>query len=56
MIQLEPVVLEGPGVRLEPLREEHRDALMSAAADGRLWELWYVSVPTPPPAFVCQAT
>jgi N-acetyltransferase len=45
MIQLQPVVLERQGIRLEPLREEHRDALIAAAADGRLWELWYVSVP-----------
>jgi len=45
MIQLQPVVLERHGIRLEPLREDHRDALIAAAADGRLWELWYVSVP-----------
>jgi RimJ/RimL family protein N-acetyltransferase len=47
MIQLQPVVLEGEGIRLEPLRDDHRDALIAAATDGRLWELWYVSVPTP---------
>jgi len=47
MIQPKPVVLEGEGIRLEPLREEHRDPLAAAAADGRLWELWYVSVPAP---------
>jgi N-acetyltransferase len=47
MIQLQPVVLEGQGIRLEPLRDDHRDALIAAATDGRLWELWYVSVPTP---------
>jgi N-acetyltransferase len=45
MIQLQPVVLERQGIRLEPLREDHREALITAAADGRLWELWYVSVP-----------
>jgi RimJ/RimL family protein N-acetyltransferase len=47
MIHVQPAVLEGPGIRLEPLREDHREALASAAADGRLWELWYVAVPAP---------
>jgi RimJ/RimL family protein N-acetyltransferase len=47
MIQLQPTVLEAAGIRLEPMRETHRDELMTAAADGRLWELWYVAVPAP---------
>ena len=47
MITLEPVVLEGHGVRLEPLVPEHAAALGRAAADGRLWELWFTSVPAP---------
>ena len=47
MISLEPVVLEGHGVRLEPLSSAHHDGLVAAAADGRLWELWYTSVPGP---------
>jgi RimJ/RimL family protein N-acetyltransferase len=47
VISLEPVVLEGNGVRLEPLTEAHREGLTAAAADGRLWELWYTSVPGP---------
>src|SRR6185436_8582858 len=42
-----PVTLEGHGVRLEPLAKEHHDALEAAAADGKLWELWYTSVPAP---------
>jgi RimJ/RimL family protein N-acetyltransferase len=42
-----PVTLEGHGVRLEPLAPAHRDALAAAAADGRLWELWFTSVPEP---------
>jgi len=42
----EPVTLEGHGVRLEPLGAEHHDGLIAAAADGRLWELWFTSVPT----------
>jgi RimJ/RimL family protein N-acetyltransferase len=42
-----PVTLEGNGVRLEPLTSDHRDGLAAAASDGRLWELWYTSVPSP---------
>jgi RimJ/RimL family protein N-acetyltransferase len=42
-----PCALEGNGVRLEPLTPAHRDELVAAATDGRLWELWYTSVPTP---------
>jgi RimJ/RimL family protein N-acetyltransferase len=47
VIDLRPVVLEGHGVRLEPLAREHHDGLAAAAADGRLWELWFTSVPEP---------
>ena len=47
MITLAPVSLEGHGVRLEPLTSAHTGDLQVAAADGRLWELWYTSVPTP---------
>ena len=47
MIELRPVTLEGHGVRLEPLAEEHHDGLAAAAADGCLWELWSTSVPEP---------
>jgi len=42
-----PVTLEGHGVRLEPLAAPHRDGLAAAAADGRLWELWFTFVPEP---------
>jgi RimJ/RimL family protein N-acetyltransferase len=47
MIQVEPTVLEGRGIRLEPLAEAHHDALVAAASDGRLWELWYTAVAAP---------
>ena len=47
MIETDPVRLEGHGVRLEPLTHEHRDALVAAASDGQLWELWVTSVPRP---------
>jgi RimJ/RimL family protein N-acetyltransferase len=47
MIEPRPVTLEGHGVRLEPLAPEHRDALVDAASDGELWNLWYTFVPRP---------
>jgi RimJ/RimL family protein N-acetyltransferase len=40
-------VLEGHGVRLEPLTREHHDGLVAAAGDGELWTLWFTSVPAP---------
>jgi RimJ/RimL family protein N-acetyltransferase len=43
----EPVTLEGHGVRLEPLSVDHTNDLIAAAADGKLWELWYTTVPGP---------
>jgi N-acetyltransferase len=42
-----PITLEGNGVRLEPLAPTHEDALRAAAADGKLWELWFTAVPAP---------
>jgi RimJ/RimL family protein N-acetyltransferase len=47
MINVQPVTLEGHGIRLEPLAAAHHDPLAAAAADGRLWELWFTSVPQP---------
>jgi N-acetyltransferase len=47
MINVPAVVLEGRGLRLEPLGDEHVDELAAAAADGRLWELWFTAVPPP---------
>jgi N-acetyltransferase len=47
MIHVRPLILEGHGIRLEPLAAEHSDALGAAAVDGRLWELWYTAVPPP---------
>lgn len=47
MISLAPVTLEGCGVRLEPLTLDHEDALAAAAADGKLWELWFTAIPEP---------
>jgi N-acetyltransferase len=47
MITLRAVQLEGHGVRLEPLSAGHEEGLVAAARDGRLWELWFTSVPEP---------
>jgi RimJ/RimL family protein N-acetyltransferase len=47
MIHLEPIVIEGRGLRLEPLAPDHRAALVEAASDGALWELRFTTVPSP---------
>lgn len=47
MIHLQPTVLEGHGIRLEPMAPDHHEALAAAASDGRLWELWFTAVPPP---------
>ena len=47
MISPAAVTLEGHGIRLEPLSAAHQDGLAAAAKDGRLWELWFTSVPEP---------
>jgi RimJ/RimL family protein N-acetyltransferase len=47
MIAPKPLLLEGRGIRLEPLAEDHAEALAAAASDGRLWELWFTAVPPP---------
>jgi N-acetyltransferase len=47
VIQPRPATLERHGVRLEPLSREHKKGLIEAAKDGKLWELFYTSVPEP---------
>ena len=47
MIDVQPSVLKGRGICLEPLTEAHNEALSEAAADGSLWELWFTVVPAP---------
>jgi RimJ/RimL family protein N-acetyltransferase len=47
LIKVVPATLEGHGVRLEPLTRDHHDELAAAARDGRLWELFFTSVPEP---------
>lgn len=38
--------LQGKAISLLPLKREHAKALVRAASDGQLWNLWYTSVPT----------
>jgi RimJ/RimL family protein N-acetyltransferase len=47
VITVRPSQLEGHGVRLEPLSLEHEAGLKAAAQDGKLWELFFTSVPEP---------
>lgn len=47
MIHVAPVTLERDGIRLEPMEWEHAQELATAASDGKLWDLWYTSVPRP---------
>ena len=56
MIDPRPVVLEGRGIRLEPLTSDHHDGLVAAASDGKLWELWFTAVPEPAKAQAYIAT
>ncbi|MGB0929724.1 MAG: hypothetical protein ACPGVB_03050 [Chitinophagales bacterium] len=43
---LTPTILKGQKVDLIPLDLSHKEALLKAASDGNLSELWYTSVPT----------
>ena len=47
MAFVEPVTLEGYGLRVLPLALEHEQGLQAAAADGSLWTLRVTSVPEP---------
>ena len=47
MAFVEPVTLEGYGLRVLPLALEHEQGLQAAAADGALWTLRVTSVPEP---------
>jgi len=47
LIRPVPATLEGHGVRLEPLKRGHEKGLVEAAKDGKLWELFFTSVPEP---------
>lgn len=43
---LKKIELEGQKVKLVPLEKSHKAGLLKAAADGKLWELWFTSVPS----------
>lgn len=49
--------LVGQHVLLKPLEENHKAALLAAAADGNLWDLWYTGVPSAATidAYIAQA-
>ena len=44
-LQVLPTTLQGWGIRLEPLTQQHRAGIEAAAADGQLWELGVTWVP-----------
>ena len=44
---LTPTELRGTTVTLQPLTAKHSEALVAAASDGKLWELWFTGVPSP---------
>jgi RimJ/RimL family protein N-acetyltransferase len=44
---IEPIVLLGKHVTLEPLEKRHLNGLQGACRDGQLWKLWYTQVPSP---------
>ena len=43
----ESVTLSGRHASLEPLAAAHHDDLLEAVRDGKLWKLWYTSIPAP---------
>jgi RimJ/RimL family protein N-acetyltransferase len=47
VIAPQPKILEGHGIRLEPLTTDHHDGLRAAVMDGALWDLWFTSAPEP---------
>ena len=44
---LKPATLKGKFVTLEPLKNSHRDGLISAVRDGEGWKSWLTSTPHP---------
>ena len=45
-MEIEPVILEGRHVRLEPLTEAYAEALINASDDGQLWKSNMTIVPS----------
>jgi RimJ/RimL family protein N-acetyltransferase len=46
-MSLASTILTGHHARLAPLSQDHLNDLQVAASDGRLWELFFTSVPSP---------
>lgn len=44
---IEPVVLQGQQIRLEPLQRQHQSGLEQVVQDGDLWQLFFTFVPPP---------
>ena len=44
---IEPIVLLGKHVTLEPMATRHIAGLQAATRYGQLWKLWYTAVPSP---------
>ena len=47
MSLFDPITLPGTLVTLRPLTVNDTEAIIAAASDGKLWELWFTSVPKP---------
>lgn len=47
MVWIDPIILQGEHVSLEPLSFEHEPGLQNAVRDGELWKLWYTFIPEP---------
>ncbi len=43
---LKDVELDGKLVKLRPMTTADKEGLLNASSDGKLWELWYTSVPS----------
>jgi len=43
---LHDIELKGNNILLIPMNMTHKNALVEAASDGKLWELWFTSVPS----------
>ena len=43
---IDKLELEGEKVKLVPLDSSHKEELLKVASDGKLWELWFTSVPS----------
>ncbi len=54
MSAVAPITLQGWGVTLKPLRQDHADALMQAVQDGEVYRLNFTNAPDPTPEAVAR--